>query len=116
MSNFIEAGQADEVKDGMMKKASIQNKEILIARVNGKYYAVDNRCPHFGGELSQGKLEGTIVTCPRHGSQFDLADGQVVRWLNMSGFIAKVSKALKPQRPLVAYKVKIEDNKILIEM
>ena len=44
-----------------------------------------------GGKLSQGKLEGTAVTCPRHGSQFDLTDGRVVRWLKESGLVYSVA-------------------------
>jgi 3-phenylpropionate/trans-cinnamate dioxygenase ferredoxin subunit len=69
-----------------------------------------------GGNLSQGKLEGTVVTCPKHYSQFDLKDGRVVRWLKGSGFISAVGKALKSPRPLKTYNMKVEDDKILIEI
>jgi len=99
-----------------MKEVIIEGREILLARVGDRYYAADNRCPHMGARLSEGSLEGTVVTCPRHGSQFDLSDGRVVRWLKSSGLISTVSKALKPPRPLVIHKVKVEDDRILIEM
>ncbi len=56
-----------------------------------------------------------IVTCPRHGSQFDLMDGRVVRWLKGSGLVSMLGKALKSPRPLATYNVHVEDNKILIE-
>lgn len=116
MSNLVEVGKTSELEDGTMKEASAQGREILLAKVGDKYYAADNRCPHMGGKLSQGKLEGTIVTCPRHSSQFDLRSGRVVRWLKGSGLISMVGKALKPPRPLMIYSVKVEDNKILIEI
>ncbi len=112
----MEVGKTGELEDGTMKAVLAQGREIILARVSDKYYAADNCCPHLGGKLSQGKLEGTIVTCPRHSSQFDLRNGQVVRWLKGSGLISMVGKALKPPRPLMIYNVKVEDNKILIEI
>jgi len=116
MGAFVEAGKTGEFKDGMMKEVVVQGKEILVARVKDKYYAVSNRCPHLGGNLSRGNLEGTVVTCPLHGSQFDLTDGHVVRWLKGSGVLSTVGKALKGPKPLDAYKVKVEGNKILVEI
>jgi len=116
MGGFFEAGKISDLGDGTKKKALIQGQEILIARVEDKYYAVGNRCPHLGGDLSAGKLEGTIITCPRHGSQFDLRDGKVVRWLKGSGLFSAVGKALKPPKPINIYNVKIEGDTVLIEI
>ena len=114
MGNFIEVGRTSELKDGTMREILVQGHEILLARVGDKYYATNNRCPHMGGKLSQGKLEGTVVTCPRHGSQFDLSDGRVIRWLKGSGLMSRVGKALKPPSPIATYNVKVEDDRILI--
>ncbi len=116
MSESIEVSQANELKDGTMKIALVQGQQVLLARVGDKYYAASNRCPHMGGNLSQGKLDGTIVTCPRHGSQFDLKDGSVVRWLKGSGLVAALGKALKSPRLLLTYNVKVEGSKILIDV
>ena len=116
MGTFVEAGKAGEFNDGMMKEVEIQDKKILLAKIKDKYYATTGRCPHFGGNLSRGILEGTVVTCPLHGSRFDLTDGHVVRWLKDSGVLSAVGKAFKGPRPLDTYKVKVEDNKILIEI
>ena len=99
-----------------MKKTEVQGREILLARVGDSYYAADNRCPHLNGDLSQGKLEGTVVTCPRHASQFDLKDGNVVRWLKGSGILSKIGGALKSSRPLTTYNVTIEGDSILVEV
>jgi len=116
MGESIEISKVGELEDGAMKVVNAAGREVLLARVGDKYYAADSHCPHMGGELSQGKLEGTVVTCPRHGSQFDLSDGRVVRWLKTSGLISTVSKALKPPRPLTIYKVKVEDDRIRVEI
>ncbi|MFC1915709.1 Rieske (2Fe-2S) protein [Chloroflexota bacterium] len=116
MANLIEAGKISDLKDGNMKEVLAQGRVILVAKIEDKYYAADNRCPHLGGNLSQGKLEGTIVTCLRHGSQFDLTDGRIVRWTTWSGMISRLSKVLKPPKPLTVYNTKIENGKILIEI
>jgi 3-phenylpropionate/trans-cinnamate dioxygenase ferredoxin subunit len=83
-----------------MTQVSVGGREILVARVGDRYYSADNRCPHMGGNLSQGTLEGTILTCPRHHSQFDLTDGHVVRWTDWTGILLATGKLLKSPRPI----------------
>jgi len=116
MNSMIEVGKIGDFQNGTMRRVLAEGHEILIARVGDEYYATDNRCTHMGGELSHGKLEGTVVTCPRHGSQFELKDGRVVRWLKGSGFLSVLGKALKSPRLLSRYNVQIVDDKILVEV
>jgi 3-phenylpropionate/trans-cinnamate dioxygenase ferredoxin subunit len=75
-----------------------------------------NKCPHFGGDLSQGKLEGTVVTCPRHGSQFNMIDGSVVRWLKGTGIVASIGKTLKSPQKLITYNLEIDGQYITVEI
>ena len=116
MGEFREVFKIDELKDGTMKTLTVAGHEILLARVGDKYYAAGTRCTHMGGNLAQGKLEGTVVTCPRHGSQFDLESGVVVRWLRGAGLLSRIGKALKSPRPLAIYRVKIENDRVMIEI
>jgi 3-phenylpropionate/trans-cinnamate dioxygenase ferredoxin subunit len=116
MGNFTAVCKADEVKAGQVKEVTVQGRAVLISNVGDKYYAVAGRCPHLGGKLAQGKLEGTVITCPRHGSQFDITDGHVVRWLKTTGMLSNVGKILKSEKPLVAYKVKIEGGEVMVEV
>jgi nitrite reductase/ring-hydroxylating ferredoxin subunit len=116
MGNYVKAGNVNEFKEGSKKKVSVEGKEILLVRVDGNYYAIGNRCAHMGGDLSAGTLEGIIITCPRHGSQFDIRNGENIRWLKGSGFAAAVGKALKSPRSLPVYKVKVEGDTISIEV
>jgi 3-phenylpropionate/trans-cinnamate dioxygenase ferredoxin subunit len=116
LSEFIEAASTGEFRDGLKKKVLVGGQEILLARVGDNYYAVGNRCTHMGGELAVGQLEGTVVTCPLHGSQFDITDGHSVRWLKGSGLLTKVGKIFKSPRGLTVYRVKIEGDTILIEV
>ena len=85
MSNLVEVSKTSELEDGAVKEILVRERAVLLARIGGSYYASDNRCPHMGGRLSKGKLEETAVTCPPHGSQFDLRNDQVVRRLKGSG-------------------------------
>jgi len=114
MARFVKVVNVGEMESGEMKAVQINGHEVLVARVGNEYYASDNRCPHMGGRLSQGQLQGTIVTCPRHGSQFDLSSGEVVRWLKGSGLLAAVSRALKTPRPLITYRTKVDGDRILL--
>ena len=116
MSSMIEVSNSGQIENGTMKEILVDGHEILLARVEDKYYATDNRCSHMGGKLSQGTLNGNVVTCPKHGSQFDLKDGRVVRWLKGSGLLSMVGKAIKSPRPIVTYNVKVQDDRIYIEI
>ena len=114
MSKFTEVAKIEKLKSGTMKMVIAEGREILLARVGDKYHATDDRCPHMKGDLSQGKLEGTVVTCPVHGSQFDISNGRVVRWLK-GGLMSRLGSALKPPKDLTVYNVKVEDGKVLVE-
>jgi nitrite reductase/ring-hydroxylating ferredoxin subunit len=116
MGNYVKAGNTGEFKDGSKKKVSVEGQEILLVRVGDAYYAIGNRCSHMGGDLSAGNLEGNIVTCPRHGSQYDIRDGTNIRWMKGAGFAAAVEKALKSPRPVPKYNVKVEGDTIRIEV
>jgi 3-phenylpropionate/trans-cinnamate dioxygenase ferredoxin subunit len=116
MGKYVAAGKTGEFADGTRKKVTLEGQEIMLARVGSDYYAVGNRCPHMKGDLSAGTLEGTIITCPRHGSRFDIRDGKNVRWLKGTGLISAVGKALKSPRDLTSYKVKVEGDTISVEV
>lgn len=115
MAKFVEVAKIEELRSKTMKKVFAEGQEILLMRVGDKYYAASDRCPHMNGDLSQGKLEGTVVTCPRHGSQFDISNGRAVRWLK-GGLMSKLGSALKMSKALTVYNVKVENGKILVEV
>jgi 3-phenylpropionate/trans-cinnamate dioxygenase ferredoxin subunit len=102
--------------DGQMKMVMAGDKEILLALVGNKVYATQNRCPHTGGNLSHGTLNGAVVTCPRHGSQYDVRDGRVLRWTNWSPVFLFFAKLLRSPRPLKTYTVTIEAGKIFVNV
>jgi 3-phenylpropionate/trans-cinnamate dioxygenase ferredoxin subunit len=116
MPESIKVGNASEFAPGMMKEVWAGQIPILIARIGDAYYATQGRCPHMGGILAKGKLDGSVVTCPRHGSQFVLTDGKVVRWMKGKGFMAAIGKILKHPRPLKTYPVSVENDNIFVKL
>ena len=85
-----------------MKSVSVNDKIVLVVNVGGKFYAIGNKCTHFGGDLSKGMLEGTIVTCPRHHSQFDVTSGK------------RIKGPASKDEPV--YEIKIEGQSIKIDV
>lgn len=114
MSDFIEIASVLEFGDGEMRTIEVDGHDVLIARVGEMFYASDARCPHLHGQLANGVLEGTVVTCPLHHSQFDLADGHCVRWTDWSGPVKTMAELARHPRPLRVYEVAVTDGKILV--
>jgi nitrite reductase/ring-hydroxylating ferredoxin subunit len=106
-------------------------RELLLANVNGIFHAMSDRCSHEGARLSTGRLDGTVVTCPAHGSKFDVATGK-----NLSGPVmadvpgveqlspraramarekmAEMAKARVDDLP--TYRVTVEDGRVLVDV
>ena len=116
MGAYIEAGKPSDFSENKPHKVIVDGREILLANLDGNFYAVSNRCPHLNGKLSEGTLEGTIITCPRHFSQFDITDGSVVRWLKGYGIVASVFKIIRQSKQLDVYPVKVEKGSVFIEV
>ncbi|HWP67106.1 MAG TPA: nitrite reductase small subunit NirD [Candidatus Limnocylindria bacterium] len=76
MSAFVPACAASDVPPGTGKCVSVGGKEVALFNVDGAFYAIDNTCPHRGGPLAEGELEGCTVTCPWHAWTFDLKTGE----------------------------------------
>ncbi len=76
--DFVEAGRVSEINKGQMKHTEINGKEIVIANLDGKFYAFSDRCGHMNARLSRGNLNQTIVTCPFHAAKFDITTGKKV--------------------------------------
>jgi nitrite reductase (NADH) small subunit len=74
---------------------------VAVCNVAGQLYAMDGICPHSGGPLGHGALEGHMLACPFHGWEFDCRDGS-----------SPVDDHLK----LATYRVKVEAGEILVEM
>jgi 3-phenylpropionate/trans-cinnamate dioxygenase ferredoxin component len=106
--SFKEVAQIDQIPAGTMKSFIIDNKQILVTNLEGKFYAIGGKCTHAGGDLSKGTLQGKVVTCPKHGSQFDVTSGK-----NLAGpkIIFRFSTRDEP-----TYEIKIEGKSIQVNI
>ena len=73
----VEVAAADELGVGQMKLVRVAGRRIVVARTEGGHAAFDDSCPHKGGSLAGGVMACGVVTCPWHGSQFDVRTGAV---------------------------------------
>jgi nitrite reductase/ring-hydroxylating ferredoxin subunit len=89
---FLKVAKTIDIPVGKMKHMEVDGLEILIANVEGKFYAVGDRCPHLHATISEGTLNKTVVTCPRHLSTFDIVTGKAISGVrsNLPTYDAKV--------------------------
>ena len=76
---FEKAAKLSEIPPGSIKEVQVGGQVIALANVGGTLYAINNTCLHRGGPLGEGQLEGSVVTCPWHGWQFNVATGKAVQ-------------------------------------
>jgi len=86
----------DELAPGKIILVEVDEENVAVYNVNGKFYATSDACTHAEGPLSDGWLEGTIVTCPWHDSCFDVTTGEV--------------RCGPAKEPLITYRVIIEGD------
>ena len=106
---YLEVGKTGEITEGKMKAYTVQGNNILVVNYNGNYYAIGGKCTHMDRDLSKGKLDGKIVTCPRHGSKFDITTGESISGPKI-GFL-KLKTKKEP-----SYEVKIEGGTIKVNI
>jgi len=107
--SFIKVIKADELQPGEKLKVEVQGKSILLANLDGSYFALDDRCPHLGGSLSRGEMRGSQVFCPKHGAAFDLKTGKNEGDAKIAFIKMKVNDAR-------TYPVKVEDGDVLVDI
>ena len=102
MMAMVKVAKVGDVPPGTGKVVHAGDKVLALFNLNGTFYALDNRCTHVGGPLGEGKVEGTQVTCPWHGSVFDIITGAVV----------------KPpaRRPEATFRVQVEKDEVSVEL
>lgn len=98
----IMAGKVSDIPPGKMQKVKIDGKELVLTNIEGEFFAVDDACTHSGASLSEGKIEGNIITCGWHSAQFDCKTGKLLK------FPAKI-------RNLQSYQVIVEGQDLFVE-
>lgn len=97
---FTPVAKTADLPEGEGKTAEVRGRKIAVFNVGGEFHALDNVCLHRGGPLGEGDLNGTVVTCPWHGWEFDVTSGQC---LTAPGEVKK-------------YEVRVEDDQVLVDL
>jgi nitrite reductase/ring-hydroxylating ferredoxin subunit len=87
---------------GKAVRVTAGGKVVAVFNIEGTLRAIDAICPHVGGPLERGQVSGGVVTCPLHGSQFDLATGALKRG--------------PAARAVSSYPVRVENGNLVIEL
>ena len=76
MPRWIRIASAVDCPPGTARELVAADRIVAVFNVDGRFYALDGVCPHQGGPLGQGALDGCMITCPWHGWRFDVATGR----------------------------------------
>jgi len=76
MSEWIRVASINEIPPGTIREVLAGDRVVALGNVDGEFHALDGICPHQGGPLGKGRLNGSTLTCPWHGWQFNLCTGQ----------------------------------------
>jgi nitrite reductase/ring-hydroxylating ferredoxin subunit len=136
--SFIKVAKVSVIPVGTMKHIDAGEKEICIANVSGKFYAIGDRCGHENARLSRGSLMDTIVTCPMHSSQFDVKTGKLMSGpvLELGGLnemftgcpekvkkeVAQLFEGIADEQRLIktydqpVYEVKVDGSDVLVQL
>ena len=101
MSEFVTVAKVDDIPPGTGHTVEVHGIWIALFNVDGSFYAIDNTCPHAGGPLGEGHLDGCIVECPWHGWRFNVQTGE------------------RPENPAITVAccpVRIENNQVQVSL
>ena len=99
MPEFVKAAKVSELRPGEATVLEHAGKQIAVCNADGSFYAVDNTCLHRGGPIGEGFLDGTTVTCPWHGWQYDVTSGRCLT---------------NPTAQLACYETRVEGDDVLV--
>jgi len=99
---LVKVANVGELAPGKATVVQAASKVLALFNLDGTFYALDNRCTHVGGPLGEGHMQENVVTCPWHGSRFDITSGQVV--------------GPPARRPVATYPVQVRDGEVFVEV
>lgn len=102
MSEFVRVAKFDDLADPGRELVEIDDRIVVLLRVGGEVFALDDVYTHDGGPLSEGALEDHTIACPRHGAKFDVRDGRAL--------------TMPATRPTVAHQVRVEGGEVFVKL
>ncbi|UCD62654.1 MAG: non-heme iron oxygenase ferredoxin subunit [Candidatus Zixiibacteriota bacterium] len=102
MTDRISAGSPEAIPVGGIKALAVNNRRVLVCRLEDGFYAVADECSHDYAPISTGRLKGDEIECPRHGARFDIRTGH--------------AKAPPAVVGIETYKVTVENGEVFVEV
>jgi nitrite reductase/ring-hydroxylating ferredoxin subunit/uncharacterized membrane protein len=99
-TRFTDVAALDDLRDGKPLRVEANGTPIMLLRQDDEILAIGATCPHLGGPLDKGKVDGETVTCPWHASVFRLTDGALVHG--------------PATMPVAAYEVRVKDGRVAV--
>ena len=100
MPDFVSVGRTADFPEGRIKAFTIGGKEVAVVQAGGRFFAFQNVCTHDDGPLNEGCVVDGAVECPRHGAQFSMETGDVLR--------------MPASFPIEAYEVRVEGGEVKV--
>jgi len=100
---WVQTARCEDIPLREARSVKFGDREIAIFNLGDRFLAVDNRCPHKGGPLSDGIVSGSTVVCPLHTRKVDLETGNVLN-------------APDPPQCVAAFRTRVEDGVISLEL
>jgi nitrite reductase/ring-hydroxylating ferredoxin subunit len=102
MRHFMAIANTSEIDENELAAFQVDGERIAVANVGGAFHAFNDTCTHLRCSLAEGELEGTVVTCPCHGSKFDVTTGEVLRG--------------PAQEPVQSYAARVQHQTLEVEL
>lgn len=118
----VNVASTQDVSTQKALKASAEGQSVLVAKVGDGYCAIANKCPHLGLPMAKGKLENGVITCPFHGSKFEVCTGKNVEWVEsfvgvpLPGVAKKVLTMGKAPTDVASFPVTQEGENLFVEI
>ncbi len=118
----VSVGRLNDFQVDSVKLVKADGKPLLIVRTTDGVCAVQSTCVHMPLPLAGGKLEGELLTCPWHNSQFNVCTGENIDWVRgvagvqLPGWSRKLLALGKKPQALATYPVSVEADEIFVEI
>jgi nitrite reductase/ring-hydroxylating ferredoxin subunit len=123
MSKHVPIGKTDEFPIGQVRQIGVQGTVLLVARLDDSAFcAVLDECSHMTLPIGEVSLKGTTITCPHHGSEFDICTGQNLDWIRrrsgveLPRWIRRLMDRGQTPRPLTTVPVMVEDGLVYVNL
>jgi nitrite reductase (NADH) small subunit len=101
MADFVKCADLADIIPGSCRTVNVSGRDVALFNVDGSVFCLDNTCLHRGGPLGEGFLEGSIVTCPWHGWQYNVRTGEL---------------QIDPSVTIATYPVRVEGNDVEVAL